>query len=405
MVRLTAFTRHKLDTSERAREFLEFLSEDDSPLKPAKYGVSEEVKHVFDRMNLDDPVQLLSGEPGNSWGGIFLKGAKYKVHASIAWNGSGISDWFIEIDDEFFLKGDGTAQFIQFVARLFSKFPAMFCGIAPEEDWKEKHWLVERTDYGEVHNKRGLEISHCLPGIYWVTLMGRALVQRFGKSNLQQLPIHQVVDLDDQGSLLVLREGPFSASLNKRQEQEKQIVSLIGDQFFFDIHNLGKTCEEIEGITASQFSSETSDDSESEEKEHNRISRLEQQIVLSPDGTPFVDPDDLAEAIVVYFHSDLNEVFGYSLSALRALDAHFSQHPPRYEFKQEFLDADLIPALGAYLGKVLARELGGRWLMRDPIMKSTVIKERNERNPFRDAYSVIMEGKHLVEAYNAFQDS
>ena len=46
--------------------------------------------------------------------------------------------------------------------------------------------------------------------------------------------------------------------------------------------------------------------------------------------------------------------------------------------------------------KVFTRELGGKWVIRNPIMKSTVTKGNKHRNPFRDAYAVIMESKRLV---------
>ena len=124
--------------------------------------------------------------------------------------------------------------------------------------------------------------------------MGKTLVQRFGKTNLKQLPIHRTVDLGDHGLLLVLRDAPYSTSLNERLEQDRRIVSLIGDQFFFDI----ETSENVRGIAdlvASQVSSGIRENRDS--GENDQFSNFEQQRVLSPEGTPYEDPEYLAEAV------------------------------------------------------------------------------------------------------------
>jgi len=403
MLRLTAFTTNKCDTPYKAGELLEFFGGKGSPFAPNRYGRSEEAKQKVDRKNMSDPAEILSGAPGAPGGSIFLKGAKFKFQASLQWSRTGISDWYIELDDKFFDEAERTEQFVDFIARLFTKFPAAFGGAAPEEDWKAKHWLIETTKYGEVHRKVGLELGQCLPGIYWLTIVGEMFVEQWGKDKLSQLPVHRVVDLGGKGLLLVVRESPYSGSQTERQRQDKQIADRIGAQFFFDITNPEKKCSGVPSATQLQSSEADTEDIDSDEKKAGQGSAFEQQTVLSPEGTPYTDPELLAEAVVVYYHGDLHEVFGYSRSALQALDAHFAHHPPREEFKREFLAADLIPAIGAYLGKVVTRELGGKWLLRDPIMRSTVVSGHTERNPFLDAYSVVMEGNRLVDVYNAFQ--
>lgn len=120
--------------------------------------------------------------------------------------------------------------------------------------------------------------------------------------------------------------------------------------------------------------------------------------IVDASGAPYRDPDDAAEAIVVYFHAldevegGVPEVFDANLASLAAIDRVFRiendlkrPHAPR-QYKTEFRDEHLIPELGAYVGRVLCKVGGGTWRAKAPLMKSRVVLGTREVDPFRIAY-------------------
>ena len=114
------------------------------------------------------------------------------------------------------------------------------------------------------------------------------------------------------------------------------------------------------------------------------------------------DPEEAAENIIVYHHGLVPDVFDKTRAALRGLDTHLGERAPSREhrlsgYKISFLHENMLPELGSYLGEVLVRERGGRWVVRAPLMKSRVMIGEREINPYRLAYQVIFYGYRLVD--------
>lgn len=130
------------------------------------------------------------------------------------------------------------------------------------------------------------------------------------------------------------------------------------------------------------------------------IRGFESREVVSPDGEPYTHPEELAGELVVILHGELKEVFSYTRASLAALDERFARLSPEREYKPSYLLSDFVPMLGAYLGRVLVRGLGGRWLARSPLMKSTVEVGGRELHPFRAAYHVAHGRGRLAEFFD-----
>jgi hypothetical protein len=124
--------------------------------------------------------------------------------------------------------------------------------------------------------------------------------------------------------------------------------------------------------------------------------------VLSQDGEIYENPEALAEDLVIYMHDTVKEIFMYSRSALKALDAYFANHPPAEEYNNNFLWTSFIPALGAYLGTVLVAAFNGEWQLTSPLMKSAILINNKKVKPFQLGFEVVYEPKNLVDIYDTF---
>lgn len=401
MFTVSLYIGYQLDRPEKAVELLEFFNEQGGVFAPVRYGPREPLKKVFDPDDLGEPAQLLSRSPEHSAGSIWLKGAKHRSLAWIKWSAGDVSSWDMFLDDKFFARPAQTAQFIEFLAELCRRFPVLYGGAAPSEDWDAKHWKVERGPTGgEALRKMGLELDECLPGVYWATIFGAKCVKTLGRAKIEGLDAHRIVDLGPGGLLAVLREHPFKPERDERLRQDKMAMRALGERYFFSIDDPAKGCKAIPGVTRGKAKSTTEEQPAQAGGGPITEQELEELDVPDPDGGEYADPRDLTHALPVILHMDVKEVHDYTRESLGAIDAYFAQHPPRREYYDETLTRELIPAIGAYLGEVLVRREGAEWQVRQPMLKSVVAINGSEVNPFREAYRVVYKGASLEEIYD-----
>ena len=80
-----------------------------------------------------------------------------------------------------------------------------------------------------------------------------------------------------------------------------------------------------------------------------------------------------AEKLVALLHKEVPSVMEASPASLPLIDYHFWHFEYAAEFKREDIETDLVPAVGAYLGDMIIRNLGGRWVPRSRIDESQLI--------------------------------
>ncbi|HEX9988124.1 MAG TPA: hypothetical protein VGE45_06545 [Chloroflexia bacterium] len=411
MFSMTVYTRHQFDTPQKAGEFFKFLNDIGGTFTPAYFDMQEPVKKRYTPDDLSEPIGLLSGQPEHDGGGLLLKGAKPKFLALVKWRRSEVASWHFYLSDDYFDNAKRREEFTRFVTQLCQAFSVLYGGGATQEDWDAKHWLkIQRPSGGYSRRKMGLEVDECLPGVYWLTLFGAPLVKHFGRKKLESLPTHQVLDFGDNGLGLILSETPSEPGLSERLQRDQEIISKLGSQYFFDMNNPQARCEAIPGVTHGKEGSAestppepakttaTEPPAEKGSKSILSLAEFKNQTVLSPDGDPVTKPAELAAQFVALMHMEVKEVFGQSRAALKALDKYFARHPQKEEYKPEHLLKEFIPALGGYLGEVLIKELGGKWQVKKPVLKSVVKLKGAEIAPFNIAYKVVFEDAKLSDA-------
>lgn len=408
MFNLVLYSDYQFNTGPKAAALFDLLKEAGENFAPVRYDVKEPVRKAFPADDPREPVKLLSGSPRHKAGGLLLRGARFGFEAHFKWSEGEVKAWRLSLGDDFFDVPARRDAFLDFVVRLCQKFPVLYGGGAPAEDWEAKHWLVTKSNGGETRRKRGLDIEECLPGVYWLTVFGGPLVKFFGREKLEHLPAHRVLDLGRGGLALALREHPFEPrDASERLAGDAEVVSRLGRQYYFDIENPQKGCEAIPGVTRGRAGAEEPGragppppatgrpDAAGAEAPDEFLN----QTLLSPDGEPYSDPSELSASFVTFIHTKVREVFQPTEAALAALDKYFAAHPQRREYSREHLLQEFVPALGGFLGEVLVKNLGGEWVAREPLPQSAVKIGGKEVSPFRAAYRVVFGDAKLVDEF------
>jgi hypothetical protein len=127
---------------------------------------------------------------------------------------------------------------------------------------------------------------------------------------------------------------------------------------------------------------------------------LEQKPHHLPDDAAELGPEEAAELVFAEYRGALGaEVLSRAdRSSLEALDRHF--HQARHLRPRASIGYRILVALGAYLGHVLVRELGGSWTVRRPLMRSRVRAGGRALNPFLAGYKAFFFEYPLVGLFD-----
>ena len=103
-------------------------------------------------------------------------------------------------------------------------------------EWKNKHRITYETKIGIVEESLGDSIlpnSH-LPGVYWLTYFGKWAIDFIGAEKFKKLENYEVKSLEN-GLLVKSYENCFQAETSEAIKAEKEIISILGKEKFFDI--------------------------------------------------------------------------------------------------------------------------------------------------------------------------
>ncbi|AFE07591.1 hypothetical protein COCOR_07547 [Corallococcus coralloides DSM 2259] len=105
---------------------------------------------------------------------------------------------------------------------------------------------------------------------------------------------------------------------------------------------------------------------------------------------------DLSEELMAALHTKVPSIMDTTLESLTDLDFHFwrENFPERY--KRDLIDGHTAPAVGAYLGGLLVRRLGGEWLPRQKLEESQVRVGKRVWLPFLRARRYMQSRQSLL---------
>ena len=229
--------------------------------------------------------------------------------------------------------------------------------------------------------------------VSWLNVFGPKQVDAVGRERMLSTPAHRVEELPDGAVLLVTWPTAADfASDEARVAQARAQVHLRPDLDFETVlHTLRERSAALAPVEpcfqpdVAPLLARLPDEFAISERQR-KIAELNVYRPPTPEEwLPMALPsdvespertcdsyDNLAESLVAALHTSVNSIFEATPESLTDLDFHFwrENFPERYERK--LIDEHTAPAVGAYLGGVLVRRLGGQWIPRKKLEESQV---------------------------------
>lgn len=256
--------------------------------------------------------------------------------------------------------------------------------------------------------------------VCWLNVFGPKLVERVGRERMLSTPAHRVEELPT-GSILLVT-WPVAADFARdeaRQAQARAFVHLRPD---LDFETVLRTLRERSATLApveSHFHPDVApllarvvDDvaiSERQRKvaEFNAWQPPEPEEWLPADAALPSDVTDpraacehyslLAEHLVALLHTKVPSVFKETPESLTDVDYQFWHEEFPRVFEQHNIDEHAVPAVGAYLGEVLVRNLGGLWIPRKKLSEAQVRVGNRVWLPFLRAHRYMRTCQSLLD--------
>ncbi|WNG42759.1 hypothetical protein F0U60_00580 [Archangium minus] len=254
----------------------------------------------------------------------------------------------------------------------------------------------------------------------WLNVFGPKLVETVGRERMLSTPAHRVEELPN-GSILLVT-WPTAADFARdeaRVAQARAHVHLRPDLDFDTV--LRSLRERSAALTpvAPRFHPDVAPllsrvvDRVALGERQRKIAELnawqppEPEEWLPADSALPPDVEDservrdyygyLAERLVALLHSKVPSVFTETPESLTDIDAHFWSENFPEAFERQHIDEHAVPAVGAYLGEVLVRNLGGQWLPRKKLGEAQVLVGQRVWFPMVRAHRYLRSRQSLLD--------
>ncbi|NNB93278.1 hypothetical protein HI113_05060 [Corallococcus exiguus] len=256
--------------------------------------------------------------------------------------------------------------------------------------------------------------------VCWLNVFGAKLVDTVGRERMRSTPAHRVEELPD-GSILLVT-WPTAADFATeaaRVAQAHAWVHLRPDLDFDTVMAILRERSAILAPVEPRFAPDVAallsrlPEYVSLAQHQRRIAELNAYVPPEPDEWLPLDaalPSDVAdpkaaldqyayfaERLVALLHTPVPSVFKGSPESLTDIDFHFWKETFPDTFERHNIDATAVPAIGAYLGEVLVRHLGGQWLPRKNWMEAQVRVGDRVWLPFARAHRYMRSTQALLD--------
>ncbi|ATB44127.1 hypothetical protein CYFUS_009608 [Cystobacter fuscus] len=257
--------------------------------------------------------------------------------------------------------------------------------------------------------------------VFWLNVFGPKLVETIGRERVLSTPAWRVEELPNGCVLLVTRPTATDFACDEaRLAQARAHVHLRPD---LDFDSVLRTLRERSATLApvqprfhpdvAPLLSRVVDHVASHQRQRT-IAELNTWRPPEPEEWRLADsalPPDvedparacahyrlLAEHLVALLHTEVPSVFDATPESLTDVDFYLWREEFPTSRPREAIDAHAVPALGAYLGEVLVRHLGGQWLPRQKLEEAQVRVGSRLWLPFARA-------RHSLRSRQALLDS
>ncbi|MDC0711005.1 hypothetical protein POL68_21215 [Stigmatella sp. ncwal1] len=313
-----------------------------------------------------------------------------------------------------FAAAEKSGRFVEMVREWAGRYPVSYASAhsmaddelagAPYSGHDEESSLREAFD--KVH-----EVS-------WLNVFGPKLVETIGRERILSTPTHRVEELPNGSILLVTWPTAADfASEGARIAQARAHVHLWPD---LDFDTVMRTLRERSAALVpvepnfhpelAPLLSRVVDRAPIHERQR-KIAELNAFRPPAPEEwLPVALPsdvenpervrshyDDLSEGLVAALHTKVPSIMNKTPESLTDLDFYFWRENFPERCTRELVDGHTAPALGAYLGDVLVRRLGGTWVLRQKMEESQVRVGERVWLPFLRARRYMQSRQSLLD--------
>ena len=301
----------------------------------------------------------------------------------------------------FFAEEERCRQFVEMVRAWALRYPVTYAAAHSSDDMEltgsPNFGRDDETEYRDGYDK--------IYEVFWLNVFGPKLVETVGRERMLSTPAHRVEELPN-GSVLLVTWPTVAdfASKEARLAQARAHAHLRPD---LDFDTILRSLRERSAMLApveprfhpdlAPLLSRVVDRAASHERQR-RIAELNAWQPPEPEEWRPADsalPPDVenveralqqyslyAEHLVALLHSEVPAVFEAKPESLTDADFYFWREEFPTSRLREAIDEHAVPAIGAYLGEVLVRHLGGRWIPRQKLEEAQVLVGNRVWFPF-----------------------
>jgi hypothetical protein len=262
--------------------------------------------------------------------------------------------------------------------------------------------------------------------VYWLNIYGASMVEQIGRERVLTTPVPYIKEFPDGSVLLLssltpagyasdearivqaralahLRNDITEEEALKRLRARSAILAPVERHWDPNIADvLELTLQDVPYVDLQQWIAELNAHHPPEVSEWLTVQDALPSNVANVDATIDHYEGLHAEQLAALLRKDVPEVMNASPVSLPLIDYYFWHHDYASGLKRRFIDEELIPAIGAYLGLLIVRHLGGRWVPRENLDESQVIVGDRVWLPFLRARHY-MQSKQAVLDYSLTQ--
>jgi hypothetical protein len=316
----------------------------------------------------------------------------------------------------FFAEAERCRHFVEMVRAWACRYPVSHAKAHSGDDTE----LTGSPRFGrddETEYRKGFDKIY---EVFWLNVFGPKLVESVGRERMLSTPAHRVEELPNGSVLLVT--WPTAADFASKEARLAQARAHAHLRPDLDFDTVLRTLGERSAMLApveprfhpdlAPLLSRVVDFAASHERQR-RIAELNAWQPPEPEEWRPADsalPSDVddeqraleqyslyAEHLVALLHSEVPSVFEATPESLTDADDYFWREEFPTSRLREAIDEHGVPAIGAYLGKVLVRHLGGRWIPRRKLEEAQVLVGKRVWLPF-------VRARHYMRSRQALLD-
>jgi len=307
-------------------------------------------------------------------------------------------------------------QFVEMVRTWASRYPVSHAVAHSSDDTELTGYpgfdRDDKTSRGDGFDK--------IHEVFWLNVFGPKLVEAVGRERMLSTPAWRVEALANGSVLLVT--WPTAADFASEEAREAQARAHVHLRPELDyttvLHTLRERSARLAPVEPcfhpdmAPLLSRVVDHVASHERqrkiaEFNAWQPTEPEEWRPADSALPPDVDDperarehygtLAEHLVALLHTEVPSVFEATPKSLTDADFYFWREEFPTSRLREAIDEHAVPAIGAYLGEVMVRNLGGQWIPRKKLDEAQVLVGKRVWFPF-------LRARHFMRSRQALLD-